>query len=638
MSAFLNQQLTNAGWDALSVALGGGRLTFYKMQAGSGTIANDAAIPAMTALAAPVCDIGITKYQIEGDGQITLFGNISSEQLDAGFTFRELGVFATIEQPVLGKGGVPTGPNISIVSNAPAIPPTAETRANPVIPTPTPGTPVMYSYCNSYANSDYIPGSAESTDVVNTIQVTIKIDQAQNVVINITAGQQLSVANIGPPTVGAGPWSYTQANVAWLKRLVPGAATLISEDANTITIGAKQLTADLDLYVANGNPDIAPDFSTIQNAINYLGQYLIPTTIRARIHVQSGTYVMPAGTYSFLNHPNSQNITIQGPQNNTITGTTISITGSTKNWSVTIGAMSSTAQFQVNNWLIVDSIGAMTSANHACLCGFFKVTAKTASSVTFLVPWRGASFPVSGFTSAALTPISAIISCPLNTHGFVTGAYGIGLLQYLGVVAQTTPVVSTHAVVISGSGTLKYVGAAGFNAVPKSDGTVQCDGIIGAGSVLCISCGATNNQNGFVGSGGGGLSLSKCQASHNNNNGFWFDAGGSNSIIQGYSNSGGNGSNGILVAGGATCILLNTIPFGFTYTHQNAGYGLLVVSRGLFSMGQGCYCISTNNTGSGGYDCVVDVFGLISGQVNILGSRIFNVPVGQMSSTGGLII
>ena len=116
MSAFLNQQLTNAGWDAFSVALGGGRLTFFKMQERSGKIANDAAIPGMTALVSPVCDIGITKYSIEGDGQITLFGNIASAQIDTGFTFRELGVFATIEQPVAGLGGVPTGTTIQVIT------------------------------------------------------------------------------------------------------------------------------------------------------------------------------------------------------------------------------------------------------------------------------------------------------------------------------------------------------------------------------------------------------------------------------------------------------------------------------------------------------------------------------------------
>jgi hypothetical protein len=337
MSAFLNQRLTNAGWDALSIALGGGRLTFFKMQAGSGTITNDAAIMGMTALVAPVCDIPITSYVIEGDGQITLFGNINSAQLDVGFTFRELGVFAAIEQPVAGKGGKPSGPNIQAITQAPS------TQANPVVPPPVDGTALMYSYCNSYANSDYIPGKGESTSVTNTIQVTIKIDEAQNVAITITQGQQFAVINIGAPSVGAGPWSYTQANVAYLKRLKPGAAMLISEDANTITIGAKQLTSDLDLYVANGNPDVSPDFSTIQNAINYLGQYLIPTTIRARIWVQPGTYVMsstPGSVHFSLNHPNSQNITIQGPINNSVAGTTISITGSTKNWSVTLGGMS----------------------------------------------------------------------------------------------------------------------------------------------------------------------------------------------------------------------------------------------------------------------------------------------------------
>ena len=119
MSAFLNQQLTNAGWDALSIALGGGRLTFYKMQAGQGTIANDEAIPAMTSLVTPICDIPISSYVIEGDGQITLFGNINSEDLTTGFTFRELGVFAAIEDPVVGKGGVPSGPNIQAMVQTP---------------------------------------------------------------------------------------------------------------------------------------------------------------------------------------------------------------------------------------------------------------------------------------------------------------------------------------------------------------------------------------------------------------------------------------------------------------------------------------------------------------------------------------
>lgn len=640
MSAFLNQQLTGAGWDALSVALGGGRLTFYKMQAGSGTIANDAAIPGMTALVAPVCDIGITKYQIEGDGQITLFGNISSEQLTAGFTFRELGVFATIEQPVLGKGGVPTGPNIGIVSSAPAIPPTAETQANPVIPTPTPGTPVMYSYCNSYANSDYIPGAAESTDVVNTIQVTIKIDQAANVVINITAGQQLSIENIGPPSVGAGPWSYTQANVAYMKRLKPGAATLITEDANTITIGAKQLTADLDLYVANGNPDISPDFSTIQNALDYLGQYLIPTTIKARIHVQAGTYVLASGGHVNVTHPNAQNITIQGPQNATLHATSVSaITGTARNWSVTFAGIPNTASVAVNNWVIANNPAGPVQTTMPLVCGFFKVTAKTASTITVLVPWRGASFAMPGLTGIDLTPITAIISAPLNTSGIACGSAGIGLVQYLGFVAQVTPTQSASGAITTGRAGYTYVGVANFNPVMNTSTNLMSFGIVAGtavGYAICENCAVTYCTHGFVGSTGGNVNMYACASTHNLSWGAWLDAGGSCFFAYGISLFAGNGDWGLVIGGGTTAIIINTYPNrGQVWTYWNGGYGMYVTGRGMFSI---TLYSAVRCWGNTTYDIAVDVFGLFGGQTQVYDSKSVNIPMGTLSSTGGLIV
>src|SRR4029077_8771544 len=403
MSAFLNQRLTNVGWDALSIALGGGRLTFYKMQAGQGTIANDAAIMGMTQLVTPIVDIPINSYVIEGDGQITLFGNINSSELTTGFTFRELGVFATIEQPIGGKGGTPSGPNIQV------IPQTPSTQANPVVPPPAEGTALMYSYCNSYAASDYIPGKNEATDVTNTVQVTIKIDEAQNVVINVLAGQQFSVVNIGPPSVGAGPWSYTQANVGYFKRLVPGPMTDIHEVTNTITIGQKQLTADLDLYVANGNPDISPNFSSIQKALNYLGQYVIPTAIRARINVSPGTYT--STTTIIVDHPNSQSITIQGPELTQYVGTSLSITGTAYTWNMTINGIANTGQFVVNDYVIINYVAGVTTASHPLVCGCFKVLSKTASSVTVRVPNPKSSFSIVGAANIKIVPVSVMLTC-----------------------------------------------------------------------------------------------------------------------------------------------------------------------------------------------------------------------------------
>src|SRR4029077_14147931 len=126
-----------------------------------------------------------------------------------------------------------------------------------------------------------------------------------------------------------------------------GPMTDIHEDANTITIGQRQLTTDLDLYVANGNPDISPNFSSIQKALNYIGQYVIPTHIKARINVSPGTYTSP--TPIVIDHPNSQSITIQGPQNATRVGTSLSITGSANNWNMTVNGISDTSQFAVND-------------------------------------------------------------------------------------------------------------------------------------------------------------------------------------------------------------------------------------------------------------------------------------------------
>jgi hypothetical protein len=355
MASFLNQQLTNVGWDALSTALGGGTLTFYKMQAGSGSIIADSEIPPLTQLVSPVTDIAITSYVIEGEGQITLFGNIASETLDAGFNFKELGVFAVIEPPVIGHGGgTPAGARITAVEGAPT------TQANPVVPPPSYGTPLMYSYANSYDTADYIPGAGESTDIVNTLQVTIKIDKAANCQISITQGQQFAVTNIGGPEIGAGPWSYTQTNVGYFKRLVKGYATEITEDTNTITIGQKALTQDLDTYVAIGNPDIPPNFSTIQNAHDWLLGYFIPTNIFARINVSAGKWLQGPSETTRISHPNSAQIKIIGAAPIQTTATAITnIDANSFNITLT-----DASQFLVNDILVLATEYTDTLTNH----------------------------------------------------------------------------------------------------------------------------------------------------------------------------------------------------------------------------------------------------------------------------------
>src|SRR5271166_1740239 len=180
MALFENQILTDVGHDALSVALGGGTLTFYKLQAGSGRMADDNddnELRIKTELIAPETDIPITNYRIDGRGQITLIGVLASDVLDAGFQLTEIGVFACIEpaSPFGGTPAIAVDQNLIVRTGD-----YSEGHGTPIDPPPIVGPfdVVMYSICNAGPLGDYIPGipDAGSTEVVNTIEVTIVID------------------------------------------------------------------------------------------------------------------------------------------------------------------------------------------------------------------------------------------------------------------------------------------------------------------------------------------------------------------------------------------------------------------------------------------------------------------------------
>jgi hypothetical protein len=603
----------------------------------------------MTALVNPVCDIALTKYEIDGKGQITLFGNINSAQLDTGFTFRELGVFAVIEEPG-PLGGTPT-PGGAPASGRPASGVTAITETagvpgvkNPVVPTPGYGTPVMYSYCNSYEESDFIPGSDQTTVVVNTIEVTIKIDVAASIQVIINAGAQLSLQNIGPVEVGAGPWSYTQASIGYFKRFVQGPGLLITEDTDTITVGAKQLTSDLDLYVANGNPDISPDFSTVQNAIDYLGQYLIPTTIRARINLSPQTFNISKAIS--LNHPNAGCITIQGPQNPTLAGNSItSITGGANNWSVTFGGFADTSSVVVGGYAIIDYINPTGGNNEGIATGIFLVTAVAATTVTVKVPYRGASLSITGVNSVRLTAITAIILANKDVSAFGSGT-GIGLMQYIAFVAAAIPTVhGTTGIGITGKGSMKFVGVYGF-AGATTGTPCQTHGLVSwnQGSNLALtSCAATANQQGIVGGSGGSISFGDNNvSSHNSSRNFWFDSGGSTYFGGLMNRATSAGEMNMIVTGGSVCGLAYYNPKGKVVVklQGHASHGLYVGSRSFMNSPntQTYASIDITGTPGGAYDVCIDPMSFATINGCVTGTRRYNIPVGQLSSLGALIL
>jgi len=315
MALFENQVLTLDGWQAMSESLGGGQLIFYKLVAGQGDITDDSELPPLTQLVDHVTDIPLTNYRIDGDGQVTLIGVLSSALIDRlgdgsglGFTFKELGVVAVIEPP--GPfGGTPASFEVKTKGlgdqRTITVPP----------PVGTTGPSILYSVTNAGANSDYVPGMGEASQVVNSIEVTIKIDPAASFRVEIVPGDLTDAQNIGLPAVGAGVYSFKDAalNLIMLKRLVEGPNIELIETPTTVTIGVKTLTVDLDVYVPLAYPGLPAGgiaFDTLSEAFDYLMGYHIPITVTATINIGPG--MLSIDTPLVFDHPDGKKIQILG--------------------------------------------------------------------------------------------------------------------------------------------------------------------------------------------------------------------------------------------------------------------------------------------------------------------------------------
>jgi len=194
MSQFSYSVLTDIGWDTLSAALAGGKLSFLTMEAGDGPAATDAQMEAMTALQQYIMDIPITSYSDDGKGQLTLVGTLSSKFVATGFWFRELGVKANIDD----------------------------------------GTEVLYCVCNCGALADWIPPSSDPTVVTQTLEIIVKIDRAANVVVNVVSGIETVAQNIGPATIGAGWYRDKIADTLYFKRFVNTPSIIVAETTDTV--------------------------------------------------------------------------------------------------------------------------------------------------------------------------------------------------------------------------------------------------------------------------------------------------------------------------------------------------------------------------------------------------------------------
>jgi hypothetical protein len=265
------QEFTDAGRTMLGRAQAGETLTVSKIVVGSGSAAVAGDLWPLTALITHEMDVAIFSKVDDGEGTLTVEGSFNAETAPRLFELRELGVMAHIG---------------------------AEADQ-------------LYSIANVFTDAPDLIDPASTG--VHAFKIKLVIERATNVTVTFGTSTDILAENIGADTVGPGWYKEKILNTLRFKRAVAGTDIELVDDGDTVMIGVKTLTVDLDLYVPSTHPDApSPDvtFDTIQEAFDYLLQYHIPTNRFATIHVAAGTFTVT--TPISVTHPNGSQIRLIG--------------------------------------------------------------------------------------------------------------------------------------------------------------------------------------------------------------------------------------------------------------------------------------------------------------------------------------
>lgn len=187
--------LTDQGKSLLMRAIGGEEITFTRFKVGSGSLATGQDPDTLTDLITPVLSFGISDMDASQEGLLALTGEFDNSDVDADFTWRELGIFAMGEDE----------------------------------------TEVLYAYSNDGADAGIV--RQLNTDVITLQEVTmiIAIGEAENVTAVYSPHQQYALATDLTAHTGAtnNPHGVTKAQVGLgnVPNLAPNDMTVTFEQA-----------------------------------------------------------------------------------------------------------------------------------------------------------------------------------------------------------------------------------------------------------------------------------------------------------------------------------------------------------------------------------------------------------------------
>jgi hypothetical protein len=459
------QEFTDAGQSMLGRAQAGEVLTISKIVVGSGSATAASQLWPLTALMNHELDVVISAQSDNGAGTLTVEGSFDSNAAAAAFQLRELGVMAHIG---------------------------AEADR-------------LYSVANVLATA---PETVDPASIsVHAFKIKLIVDRATTVNVTIGTSTDILAENVGLDTVGPGWFKEKLLNTLRFKRIVAGEGINVVEDTNQdyVIVETKRLKVDLDLYVALANPDVSPNFSTIQNAINYLKSYAIPSDRRATIHVSAETHTAPV----VMDHLDGHSIYIVGaaPVSKTISQFT---NVDANNFKVTLNDVTGLAVGQ-----------AVIVAGYVLWAGCHQIMAIAGNVVTLskdLV--GGVGTTASGAYTATLWRYPSVIG--ITSGNPLVGQHALNLENF--TILGGGPAQRQGGIIIQDGGTLKNICERYcMTGVLVQEGVLN---IYAGNNAFALNTWgiASSGSGNIVGEyAGGGFII----ANGNSNIGFWAHAGGS---------------------------------------------------------------------------------------------------------------
>jgi hypothetical protein len=384
------QEFTNAGRAMLGRAQNGETLTISKLVVGSGTVTLPDDLWPLTSLVAHQLDVDISARRDYGNGTMLVEGSFLSSEAAAAFLLREVGIMAHIA---------------------------AETDQ-------------LYSVANVLADSpDTVDPASPS---VQAFKVKLVIDRipAANLVIQIGPSENVIGENVGADTVGPGVYKEVAANVLRFKRIAAGTGISVTEDAgqNTITVGQKVLSIDTDLYVDPTFNNVAPNFSTINNAFAYLAPFYIPSNLVARINCSANQFSESLN----IRHPQADRIQLIGATPISTNVTAINnVDAQTFNVQVASATGLAVGDLVVLRWTsafhwgghYITAINGLVITLHKLYKGGIDWTATYPGGT--LAKYPTVLYNPTVAIGSALVPLGKVKNLTIKGNGHAVGSYGI---------------------------------------------------------------------------------------------------------------------------------------------------------------------------------------------------------------------